>query len=176
MKGELRRDDCSERRQAHLDGAPPLNLPQLPQRDNSNPITEPPSRLTSLVADSGLLSALDAQGVDFETIESLLPTLQNLGALEVAAKNQQLLINLLAPPLVEGAPLLIPVLAGAVKTGPVAFFGAAAALAAIEASLVTSHAQIPFVGLSAGFYLGLLLVPLTGVIGGAGVALASAKK
>mmetsp|Transcript_11970 Transcript_11970/g.24473 ORF Transcript_11970/g.24473 Transcript_11970/m.24473 type:complete len:225 (-) Transcript_11970:58-732(-) len=132
--------------------------------------------LLGKTADSGLLSALDEQGVDLETVESLLPVLQGAGALEVAGNNQQLLINLLAPPLVEGAPLIIPVLANAVKIGPIAFFGGAAAIAATEAFLVTQKVEIPFVGLSAGFYLGLLLVPLTAVVGGAGVALASAGK
>jgi len=132
--------------------------------------------LLGKTADSGLLSALEAQGVDLETLESLLPTLERFGALEIAGNNQQLLLNLLAPPLVEGAPLLIPVLAGAVRTGPIAFFGAAAALAATEGFLVTQHVQIPFVGLQAGNLLGLLLVPLAAVSAAGGAALASAGK
>ena len=109
-------------------------------------------------------------------MESLLPALEGAGALSLVGNNQQLLLNLLAPPLVEGAPLLIPVLSTAVGIGPLAFFLGSLAFLGADAGLVASGAQIPFVGLSAGFYLGLLLVPLGVVTGGAGVALAAAKK
>ena len=73
--------------------------------------------------DSGLLANLEKQGVDLETIEGLLPFLDSVGALSIVGNNQQMLLNLAAPPLVEGAPLLIPVLSGAVSVGPIAFFG-----------------------------------------------------
>ncbi|GMH81308.1 hypothetical protein TL16_g08887, partial [Triparma laevis f. inornata] len=127
--------------------------------------------LLGKTVDSGLLSNLEKQGVDLETIESLLPTLQKLKVLEITGNNQQMLLNLLAPPLVEGAPLLIPILSGAVGVGPIAFFGASAGLLGLEFALSSSGAQIPFVGLSAAFYLGLILVPLAGVSGGLGIAL-----
>jgi hypothetical protein len=105
-----------------------------------------------------------------------LPALESAGLLSVAGNNQQLLVNLAAPLLIEPAPILIPVIAGALKAGPGAFYLAAAVLAGIETVLVTSDAQLPLIGLSAGGTLGLLIVPLAAVAGVAGAALASAKK
>jgi hypothetical protein len=94
----------------------------------------------------------------------------------LAGNNQQLLLNGIAPALIEGAPFLLPIVAGAVGVGPSAFYGAAAACAALELGLYANNVEIPFVGLSAGFYLGLLVVPLGVVSALAGTALASAKK
>lgn len=132
--------------------------------------------LLQKTADLGILSKLEKNGVDLETIESLLPLAEQYGLLTLAGNNQQLLINGAAPLLVEGAPLLLPVVAGALDIGPVAFYAAAAALAGSDYALLANHVEIPFVGLSAGFFLGLLLVPLSVVTGGLGVVLASAKK
>ena len=110
------------------------------------------------------------------TLEKLLPLLEEYGLLSIAANNQQLLVNLAAPLLVEGAPILLPVVAAALDVGPSAFFLAAAALVGVDAALFANDVTIPFVGLSAGFYLGLLLIPLSAVLAGAGVALGSLKK
>ncbi|KAI2491945.1 hypothetical protein MHU86_22623 [Fragilaria crotonensis] len=77
--------------------------------------------LLGATAESGLLSSLEANGVDLATIEKLLPLAEDLGLLSAAANNQQLLVNLVAFFLVEGAPFLLPVLAGALKVGPPAF-------------------------------------------------------
>ena len=107
------------------------------------------------------------------TVEKLLPLAEKFGLLSVVGNNQQLLVNGVAPLLVEGAPLLLPVIGGALEIGPIAFYGAAAALAGTDYFLFANNVQIPFVGLSAGFYLGLLLVPLAAVLGVAGTALAS---
>jgi hypothetical protein len=90
--------------------------------------------------------------------------------------NQQLLVNLVAPLLIEPAPFLIPAVAGAIETGPAAFFGLAAALAGFDFFLLANDVELPFVGLSAGVTLGLLLIPLAAVSAAAGVALASVKK
>jgi len=132
--------------------------------------------LLGLTAEYGILSKLEAQGVDLKTLESLLPLAEDLGLLSVVANNQQLLINGVAPLLIEPAPLLLPVVAGALEKGPSAFFGAAGVAAALEVYLLASGAEVPFVGLSAGLVAGLLLVPLTVVTGGLGVALSSASK
>ena len=132
--------------------------------------------LEEVKAELGQLYAAQERRVDLETLESLLPALDSIGALSLVGNNQQMLLNLAAPPLVEGAPLLIPVLSSAVGIGPAAFFLGAASFIGLDAALLASNAQIPFLGLSAGFYLGLLLVPLGVVTGGAGVALAGAKK
>ena len=132
--------------------------------------------LLKVTADAGILSKLEDNGLDLVTIEKLLPVIESTGALSIAGNNQQLLVNGVAPLLVEPAPLLLPVVAGALATGPGAFYGAAAVCLGLDAALFATNAEIPFVGLSAGFYLGLLLVPLAGATGVAGFALASLNK
>eukprot|EP00535_Pseudo-nitzschia_heimii_P006052 CAMPEP_0197182778 /NCGR_PEP_ID=MMETSP1423-20130617/6767_1 /TAXON_ID=476441 /ORGANISM="Pseudo-nitzschia heimii, Strain UNC1101" /LENGTH=224 /DNA_ID=CAMNT_0042633259 /DNA_START=87 /DNA_END=761 /DNA_ORIENTATION=- len=129
--------------------------------------------LLQKTVDSGILTKLEGQGLDLATVEKLLPLADKTGLLSLAGNNQQLLVNGVAPLLVEGAPLILPVLALAVEIGPIAFFGGAAALAGLDFFLVANGVQIPFVGLSAGFYLGLLLIPLSAVLAAAGAALAS---
>jgi hypothetical protein len=132
--------------------------------------------LLALTAEYGILSKLEKNGLDLATLESLLPAIEDLGVLSTVGGNQQLLINGLAPVAVEGAPLLLPLIAGALEIGPPAFFLGAAGTAAAEYGLLANHVEIPFVGLPAGVLLGALLVPLTGVLGGAGIALSSLKK
>lgn len=132
--------------------------------------------LLKATADNGILSKLEAQGVDLETIEKLLPIAEEYGLLSLAGSNQQLIVNLIAPLLVEGAPFLLPVVAGALGVGPPAFYLAAAGFGGLEAFLIANDVELPLVGLPAGVVLGLLLVPLTVVSGGAGYALSLAKK
>jgi hypothetical protein len=132
--------------------------------------------LLQTTVDNGVLSKLEANGVDLVTIEKLLPLVDKLGLLALVGSNQQLLVNLAAPLLIEPAPILIPVVAGALATGPPAFFGGAAACAGLEFILLANDVEVPFVGLSAGVVAGLLLVPLTVVLGAAGVALSGLKK
>lgn len=132
--------------------------------------------LLKTTVDAGLLSKLEKNGVDLVTIEKLLPVAEDLGLLSVAANNQQLLLNLVAFFLIEGAPFLLPVVAGALEVGPPAFYLAAAGSLGLDAFLLTNNVEIPFVGLPAGVYLGLLLVPLAVISGGVGVTLAGLKK
>lgn len=132
--------------------------------------------LLKATADAGVLSKLEANGVDLATIEKLLPVAEQSGLLSLVGNNQQLLVNGVAPLVVEGAPLLLPVVAGALSVGPPAFYLAAAAFGGLEAYLVANDVELPLIGLSAGAVLGLLLVPLTIVSAGVGAALASAKK
>jgi len=132
--------------------------------------------LLQQTADAEILTKLEKNGVDLRTLESLLPTLESLGLLSFAANNQQLLINGVAPIVVEGAPLLLPLVAGALEVGPTAFYLAAALSAATEFYLVANDVEVPLIGLPAGALFGLLLVPLTVISGGVGVALAAAKK
>lgn len=127
-------------------------------------------------ADAGILSKLESQGVDLVTIEKLLPVAEELQLLSLAGNNQQLIVNLIAPLLVEPAPILIPLLAGALGAGPGAFYLAAAALGGTEVLLLANDVELPLVGLPAGVFLGLLLVPLTAVSAGAGYVLSQAKK
>lgn len=132
--------------------------------------------LLQLTIDNGVLSKLEKNGLTLEKLEELLPVLEKLGALSFVANNQQLLVNGAAPLLVEGAPLLLPVVAGALEVGPAAFFLAAAGFGGAEAALIANNVEIPFIGLPASAVLGLLLVPATIASAGAGVALGSLKK
>jgi len=132
--------------------------------------------LLKVTSDNGILSKLEEKGLDLATIEKLLPIIEEAGILSLAANNQQLLVNLVAPLLVEPAPFLIPVIAGAIAAGPSAFYGAAAACLGLDAVLFATDAEVPFVGLSAGVVAGLLLVPLGIASGVAGAALGSLKK
>jgi hypothetical protein len=131
--------------------------------------------LLEKTAELGILSKLEKNGLTLEKAEQLLPTLEELGLLSLVANNQQLLINGVAPLAVEGAPILLPVVAGALEVGPPAFFLAAAGAAGLDAYLFASGAEVPFIGLSAGAVAGLLLVPLSVVSAGVGVALGSLK-
>jgi hypothetical protein len=119
---------------------------------------------------------LEKNGLSLAKLEELLPLAEKLGLLSLAANNQQLLANLVAPLLVEGAPFLLPVLAGALEIGPSAFFFGAATFGGIEFSLIANNVEVPIIGLPAGAVAGLLLVPLTIASAGAGVALGSLKK
>jgi hypothetical protein len=131
--------------------------------------------LLEKTAELGILSKLEKNGLTLQKAEELLPKLEELGLLSLVANNQQLLINGVAPLAVEGAPLLLPVVAGALDVGPSAFFLAAAAAGGLDAFLFASGAEVPFVGLSAGAVAGLLLIPLSVVSAGVGVALGSLK-
>ena len=132
--------------------------------------------LLKATADNGILSKLEAQGLDLATIEEILPVAEELGLLSLVGNNQQLLVNGVAPLLVEGAPILLPLVAGALAVGPPAFYLAAAGTASLELFLVSNNVEIPFVGLSAGAVLGLLLVPATVALAAVGSALGSFKK
>lgn len=132
--------------------------------------------LLKVTADNGILSKLEEKGLDLVTIEKLLPLAEDLGLLSLAGKNQQLLVNLVAPLLVEPAPLLIPLVAGAIQAGPAAFYLASAGLIGSDLYLLANDIELPLVGLSAGVTLGLLLIPLGLVSGAAGFALGTLKK
>lgn len=132
--------------------------------------------LLALTAELGILSKLEKQGLDLATIEELLPSAEKLGLLSIVGNNQQLLINLVAPLLIEPAPLLLPAIAGALDIGAPAFFLGAAALVGADALLIVNDVEVPFVGLPAGVLLGALLIPLSAVLAGVGVFFSSVKK
>ena len=119
---------------------------------------------------------MEKNGLDLATVEKLLPLAEEYGLLSLVANNQQLLVNGAAPLLVEGAPLLLPVVAGALEVGPAAFYLAAAVSGGLEAFFIANDVEVPLIGLSAGLLGGLLLVPLTAISAAAGTALASLKK
>jgi hypothetical protein len=132
--------------------------------------------LLQATVDAGILSKLEKNGVDLVALEKLLPVVEQLGLLKFAANNQQSLINGLAFFVIEGAPLLLPVVAGALEVGPSAFYLASAVSAGLEVYLLANNVELPLVGLSAGAVLGLLLVPLAVITGGVGAALGSLEK
>jgi hypothetical protein len=132
--------------------------------------------LLGLTADLELLSKLEKNGLTLEKLEELLPAIEELGVLSLVANNQQLLINGVAPLLIEPAPILLPVVASLLNAGPSGFYALAAALAGTEFYLISNNVEVPFIGLSAGLVAGLLLVPLTVVAGGAGAFFSSLKK
>ena len=131
--------------------------------------------LLEQTAELGLLSKLEKNGLTLQKAEQLLPVLEDAGVLSLVANNQQLLINGVAPLAVEGAPLVLPLVAGALDIGPAAFFGGAAAAAGLDAFLFTSGAEVPFIGLSAGAVLGLVLIPLSVVLALVGGAIGGLK-
>jgi len=131
--------------------------------------------LIEKTAELGVLSKLEKQGLTLEKTEELLPLLEQFGVLSLVGNNQQLLINGVAPLAVEGAPFILPVIAKALDIGPPAFYGAAAAVTGVEGLLFANNIQVPFIGLPAGGVLGLVLIPLSVVLGGVGVALGSLK-
>jgi len=132
--------------------------------------------LLSATVDAGILSSLEEQGLTLTKLEELLPLIEELGLLSLVANNQQILQNGIAPLLIEPAPLLLPVVAGALKAGPSAFYTASAALLGTEFLLVANDVDLPLVGLSAGGTLGFLIVPLAVVLAVAGNLLGSLKK
>lgn len=132
--------------------------------------------ILGLTAEYGILSKLENLGLDLAAIEELLPAIEETGALNLVASNQQILVNGIAPLLVEAAPLLLPVVAGALGVGAPAFFLTSAALAGADFALFANDVTVPFIGLPAGVLAGLLLVPLSVVTGGLGVFLSGLKK
>jgi hypothetical protein len=131
--------------------------------------------LLEQTAELGVLSKLEKQGLTLQKAEQLLPLLEDLGLLGIVANNQQLLINGVAPLAIEGAPLILPLLAGALDIGAPAFYAAAAGAAGLDAFLFASGAEVPFLGLSAGAVAGLLLVPLSVVLVVVGGAVGNLK-
>ena len=125
--------------------------------------------LLEKTAELGVLSKLEKLGLDLATVEELLPQAEKLGLLSVVGNNQQLLINGAAPLVIEGAPILLPVVAGALGVGPAAFYLGAAGFFGLDYFLIANGVEVPFVGLPAGVVAGLLLVPLGVVSGGVGL-------
>jgi len=132
--------------------------------------------LLGLTAEYGILSKLEKNGLDLKTLESLLPAIEETGALSLVGSNQQLLINGVAPLVVEGAPLLLPLVAGALDIGAPAFFLGAAAAAGAEGAIIANNVEIPFVGLGLAPISGLLLVPTAVALAGVGTFLGGLKK
>lgn len=131
--------------------------------------------LLTKTADAKILSRLEKNGITLASLESALPLADSLGLAGIAGSNQQLLINLVAPLLIEPAPYLLPAIGAALEVGPLAFGAAAAVTGGLEVLLLVNDVKIPFVGLEAGVYIGALLVPVTALIGGLGVGLAIAN-
>jgi hypothetical protein len=132
--------------------------------------------LIGKTAELGILSKLENLGLDLAKAEELLPVLEDAGVLSLVGNNQQLFVNLVAPLLIEPAPILLPGVAALLEAGPSAFFLLAAASAGLEGYFITSGTEIPLTGIALYPLAGLLLIPAAGIAGVAGAALASLKK
>jgi hypothetical protein len=132
--------------------------------------------LIGKTAEYGILSKLENLGLDLATAEKLLPVLEETGALSLVGNNQQLLVNLVAPLLIEPAPILLPGVAALLDAGPAGFYALAAASAGLEAYFVTAGTEIPLTGIGLAPLAGLLLIPAAGISAVAGTAIASLKK
>lgn len=78
-------------------------------------------KLLSLVAESGLLEALEAKGLTLSRLEKLLPLADQLNLLPFALKNKDLVLGL-APLIIEPAPILLPLLTKLLKVPASTFF------------------------------------------------------
>lgn len=99
-------------------------------------------KLLSKTADSGLLSSLEAQGLTLSKLEKVLPLAEELGLLELAAKNSDFLINGVAPLAVEPAPALLPLLSNVVGVPGGTFKGVAALAILAEGALIATSDNI----------------------------------
>lgn len=114
--------------------------------------------LLSLTAESGMLQALTDKGLTLSDVEKLLPLIEEFGLL--TSIQNPLLLNLVAPLLVEPAPLLLPGVVGLVKTDPAVFLALAGACASLEAYGISTSGDLsplPLVGAALFGGIGLLL-------------------
>lgn len=116
--------------------------------------------LLSKTAEAGILTALTERGLTLSQLEAALPLLEQYGLLSLAVTNKQLFLNLVAPLLVEPAPLLLGPLAGIIKAGPTPPYALAVLCAGFTA-----------LGLVDGDGLNIPLALLTVLFGGAGTVL-----
>lgn len=132
-------------------------------------------KLLSLTAETGLLSRLEELGLRLSDLEKLLPLVEELELLSLAEKNQELILQTLAPIAIEQAPALLPILTGVLRTPPATFFAVAAAALAAEAGVVLVSGN-PLIDVLAGIPLvGLAAVSaVTGTILSSGVPIPSA--
>jgi len=75
------------------------------------------NQLLRTTVESGLLDALEAQGLTLSQVEKLLPIIDDLGLLPLAVKNKELVLSL-APLIVDTAFLGLPLAASVVGTSP----------------------------------------------------------
>jgi len=110
-------------------------------------------KLLTAAADSGLLEALESKGVSLSYIEKLLPVIEKYGLLSFAAKNEEFLINFIAPLAVEPAPLILPVAVSVLKNpGALNFWASILVLSELGVIILSQNvaidvvAGIPLVG------------------------------
>lgn len=87
-------------------------------------------KLLSLTAESGLLEALESKGVTLSQIEKLLPLADQLNVIPFALANKDLLLNVVAPLIIEPAPVLLPIIVKILNTPSSTFTTAGLALIA----------------------------------------------
>mmetsp|Transcript_7399 Transcript_7399/g.21893 ORF Transcript_7399/g.21893 Transcript_7399/m.21893 type:complete len:225 (+) Transcript_7399:108-782(+) len=100
-------------------------------------------KILSATAESGLLGALDGLGLTLSDVEKLLPAIDELGILGVAAKNLPLAIVATGYLLIEPAPFLLPVLGPLLSVPSGAYAAIAAATTAAEVWWVVLGHEAP---------------------------------
>lgn len=119
-----------------LGGSP--NAPNVPDYDVIDRVSE--TKLLSLTAESGLLSALEEKGLTLSDLEKLLPLIDELNLLPFAVENKRLILNTIAPLVIEQSSVAIPLAVSVLKTNPSVFFTmAAGAVGAETAITLLSH-------------------------------------
>ena len=120
--------------------------------------------LLSKTAEAGLLTALTEKGLTLTQIEKALPLVDELGLIPILIKNKWLFLNLLAPLLVEPAPLLIGPLATIIKIGGAPPLAIAAALIGSDLYGVTNGEALSLAPLAGGALFGAIGLLLSGAI------------
>jgi len=119
-------------------------------------------KLLTLTAESGLLEVLESKGLTLSTVEKLLPLADQYGVLPLLLANKDLLLNTIAPLVIEPAPALLPILVSVLKTPASTYSSAGAFL--LVGGLAESFDNI-FLGAPV-LLLSLPLLALGAVLGG----------
>jgi len=114
--------------------------------------------------------------VTLEDLEAALPLADDLNLPLLAANTPPSLIGGAAFLAIESAPLVLPVLAAVLALGPPFFFVVGASAIGAEGALAASGLVVPVIDVPAANLAGVLLVPLSVVLLGAGAFLGSFKK
>lgn len=124
--------------------------------------------LLTLTAESGLLEALEAKGLTLSTLEKLLPVAEDLGVLSLI--QNPIVVNLIAPLLIEPAPFLLPGLVSLINLPSQFYTLIAVALLAIDANGFIADEEI-----SIPLLVGATLFAGLGVLSSGGVSVPSSS-
>jgi hypothetical protein len=106
--------------------------------------------LLSVIADSGILEELDERGVKLSEVERLLPKIDDFKLIPFAYNNRGIL-RILAPLVIEPAPVLIPLLVKALQVSTSTYVAIGASIGIVgahEAYYDHSLAGVPLIALA----------------------------